>query len=89
MWPASLITFVGFPVHAVQGTVDPAIVRHLAILYLPCIAIFNGGSVAMLLLYRLDRTTQERNLERLREAAALADQAEVAIGPSGAPERLG
>jgi GPH family glycoside/pentoside/hexuronide:cation symporter len=85
----ALISYVGFPTHAVQGTVDPAIVRHLAILYLPCVVIFNGGCVAVLTLYRLDRATQERNLERLREAAALAEGAQVAATTSPAPDHLG
>lgn len=83
----ALITFVGFPTHAVPGTVDPAIVRHLAMLYLPCIVIFNGGSVVVLLFYRLDRTTHEHNLERLAEAAALAEESHVMAGTTAAPER--
>jgi len=82
----SLITFVGFPTHAVPGTVDPAIVHHLAVLYLPCILIFNGGSVAVLLFYRLDRETHEHNLETLAQAAALAEEAHVAAGTSPAPD---
>jgi Na+/melibiose symporter-like transporter len=85
----ALITYVGFPVHAVQGTVDPAIVRHLAILYLPCIAIFNGGSVAVLFFYRLDRRAHEHNLERLRDAAALAGTAEAGASTSPTVERIG
>ena len=56
-------------------------------LYLPCILIFNGGSVAVLLFYRLDRATHERNLETLAEAAALAEEAHVAGGSSPAPEQ--
>jgi Na+/melibiose symporter-like transporter len=74
----ALITFVGFPAHAVPGTVDPAIVRHLAMLYLPCVVIFNGGSVAVLIFYRLDRATHERNLQRISETAALAEEAQIA-----------
>ncbi|HEY2358115.1 MAG TPA: MFS transporter [Phenylobacterium sp.] len=84
-----LITFVGFPTHAVPGTVDPAIVRHLAILYLPCIVIFNGGSVVVLLFYKLDRTTHEHNLERLAEAAAIAEQAHITVGTTPVPETAG
>ena len=82
----ALITYVGFPTHAVPGTVDPAIIRHLAILYLPCIVIFNGGSVVVLMFYKLDRATHEHNLERLAEAAALAEQAHVTVGTSPAPD---
>lgn len=65
-----LISAVGFPVHAVPGTVDPDIVRHLAMFYLPCILIFNGGSVVVLRFYRIDRAAHEANVARLREAAA-------------------
>jgi GPH family glycoside/pentoside/hexuronide:cation symporter len=68
----ALISAVGFPVHAVPGTVDPDIVRRLAMLYLPCILIFNGGSVVVLQFYRIDRATHERNVARLREAAEQA-----------------
>lgn len=70
----ALISAVGFPTHAAPGTVDPAIVRHLAMFYLPCILIFNGGSVVVLQFYRIDRAAHERNVARLREAAAAAEQ---------------
>jgi len=66
----ALISAVHFPAHAIPGTVDPAIVRHLAMLYLPCILIFNGGSVVVLQFYRIDRAAHEQNIARLREAAA-------------------
>lgn len=69
----ALISAVGFPVHAVPGTVDPDIVRRLAMYYLPCVLIFNGGSVVILQFYRISRETHEENLERLRKAAAAAD----------------
>ena len=82
----ALITFVGFPAHAVPGTVDPAIIRHLAILYLPCIVIFNGGSVVVLMFYKLDRATHEENLERMAQAAALAEEAHVTVGTSPTPD---
>jgi Na+/melibiose symporter-like transporter len=81
-----LISAVGFPVHAVPGTVDPDIVRRLAMLYLPCILIFNGGSVVVLQFYRIDRAAHERNIARLREAAALAEAAHLEAGTSGVAE---
>lgn len=77
-----LISAVGFPVHAAPGTVDPDIVRRLAMFYLPCILIFNGGSVVVLQLYRIDRASHEQNLATLRDAAALAETAHIkADGP--------
>jgi Na+/melibiose symporter-like transporter len=75
----TLISFVGFPVHALPGTVDPDIVRRLAMFYLPCVLIFNGGSVVILQFYRIDRATHEHNIESLRQAAALAGSVEPPI----------
>jgi glycoside/pentoside/hexuronide:cation symporter, GPH family len=69
-----LLSFVHYPLGAPPGSVPPEVVRHLALIYLPVIAILSGSSIAALGLYRIDRATHERNLERLREAAALADQ---------------
>ncbi|HEX3887143.1 MAG TPA: MFS transporter [Phenylobacterium sp.] len=68
-----LISAVGFPVHALPGTVDPEIVRRLALYYLPCILVFNGGSVVVLQFYRIDRAAHEANIARLREASPTAD----------------
>jgi Na+/melibiose symporter-like transporter len=83
----ALLTYVGFPTHAVPGTVDPRIIHQLALLYLPCILIFNGGSVAVLVFYKLDSATHERNLQTLRDAAAIAGEAEVGGGTTPVPER--
>ncbi|MGH3583974.1 MAG: MFS transporter, partial [Mycobacterium sp.] len=58
----SLISLVGFPVKAVPGTVDPEIVRHLALYYIPCVILLNGGSVVALSFYKIDRATHERNV---------------------------
>ena len=81
----SLISLVGFPVHAVPGTVDPEIVRRLALFYLPCVILLNGGSVVVLSFYKIDRATHEGNVARLREAAALADGEPGAVEPGSAP----
>jgi Na+/melibiose symporter-like transporter len=82
----SLISLVGFPVKAVPGTVDPDIVRHLALYYIPCVILLNGGSVVALSFYRIDRATHERNVASLREAAALAEIAHVEAGTSASAE---
>jgi Na+/melibiose symporter-like transporter len=81
-----LISAVGFPVHAAPGTVDPDIVRRLAMFYLPCVLIFNGGSVVVLQFYKIDRAAHERNVARLRETAALAEAAEIEPEASRAAE---
>lgn len=69
----ALLSAVEFPAHAIQGTVDPQIMRHLALAYLPTVALLSGLSIAVLGFYRIDRATHERNLSRLREAAAIAE----------------
>ena len=81
-----LISLVGFPVKAVPGTVDPEIVRHLALYYIPCVILLNGGSVAVLLFYKIDRAAHDRNVASLREAAALAEAAHIEVGVGPAAE---
>jgi GPH family glycoside/pentoside/hexuronide:cation symporter len=82
----SLISLVGFPVKAQPGTVDPDIVRHLALYYIPCVILLNGGSVVALSFYKIDRAAHERNVARLRDAAALAEAAEIEPRTSRAAE---
>ena len=82
----SLISLVGFPVQAQPGTVDPDIVRHLALYYIPCVILLNGGSVVVLSFYKIDRQAHERNVAHLREAAALAETAHIEAGTSRAAE---
>jgi GPH family glycoside/pentoside/hexuronide:cation symporter len=68
-----LLSLVQFPAHAVPGTVDPDIIRRLAMIYIPTIAILSGSSIGVLKFYNIDRETHERNVARLREAAAMAE----------------
>ena len=83
------MTLVHFPAHAPRGTVDPQVMRHLAIIYLPLSVAFSIVSIAMLGLYRIDRATHVRNLETLREAAATALAAHgveaIEVGDAAAP----
>jgi GPH family glycoside/pentoside/hexuronide:cation symporter len=69
----ALVSAVRFPTHAAQGTVPPALMRHLALLFLPGYTVLVALSIVVLIFYRIDRHAHERNLEQLREAAALAD----------------
>lgn len=75
-----LITLVNFPAKAVQGSVPPEVMRHLALLYLPTYGALVVASIAVLLLYRIDRNTHEANLERLGELASLGLAEEPAAG---------
>ncbi|MGH7011792.1 MAG: MFS transporter, partial [Caulobacteraceae bacterium] len=68
-----LLNIVHFPVHALKGTVGAATMNHLVILYVPINAAFSFASIFVLLLYRIDRPTHERNLATLAQSAALAE----------------
>jgi GPH family glycoside/pentoside/hexuronide:cation symporter len=67
-----LLTVVHYPLGAAPGTVPWEDVRHLAMIYLPLLALLSGSSIWALSFYKIDRATHEANLERLREVAALA-----------------
>ena len=69
-----LLAVVGFPRHADVGQVDPAVLHRLILVYLPVTAGLSVFSIVSLTLYRIDRAAHQRNLERLRAAAALGDQ---------------
>lgn len=80
----ALLSLVDFPTHAVQGSVDPQLMRTLALVYLPVVAALSGLSIAVLSFYKIDRATHERNLASLSEAAALVEltqHEEVLPGP--------
>lgn len=83
-----LISLVGFPTHAMPGSVDPEIVRRLAIYYIPCVILLNGGSVVVLRFYRIDRATHESNVARLRDVAAIAETAHLEGGVGGGPDPI-
>jgi glycoside/pentoside/hexuronide:cation symporter, GPH family len=71
----ALLTVVHFPAHARKGTVPWETMRHLAVLFLPMYAGLVALSLVVLLFYRIDKATHERNLQTIREAAAAANQA--------------
>jgi Na+/melibiose symporter-like transporter len=84
-----LLTLVHFPAHAVKGSVDPAIMRHLVMIYLPTSVTLSVIAIAALGLYRIDRRVHEHNLRTLEDAAAAAGQAHlvegIEVGDSVAP----
>jgi GPH family glycoside/pentoside/hexuronide:cation symporter len=64
---ALLLSFVKFPIHAQQGSVDPAILRNLAYIYMPVTALLSIGSVLLMGFFRIDQATHERNLAILAQ----------------------
>jgi Na+/melibiose symporter-like transporter len=68
-----MLEFVRFPAVAETGkavVVDPAVMRHLALVALPAGVVLNLIAISVLVLYRIDRGMHEANLEALRLAAA-------------------
>jgi Na+/melibiose symporter-like transporter len=85
-----LLALVHFPEHAQQGTVDPAIMRHLAFIFLPVTAILSFSSILMMIAYPIDEARHRRNLEILAERGqgrlpeGLDDGGDTGLAP-GAP----
>ncbi len=61
-----LLAFVGFPEGAERGQVDPQILTNLALIYLPTAATLFFLAIVCMFLFRIDRTTHEENLKKLR-----------------------
>jgi Na+/melibiose symporter-like transporter len=67
-----ILTLVHFPAHAKAGAVDPAVLNHLALLYVPIIIGLFLASALFLMPYRITRRVHEANLKKLAEADAQA-----------------
>jgi len=63
-----LLGWVSFPQHATPGHVDPAILYHLGMVFVPIVAAFSAVSIAVLMFYDIDRSTHQKNIERLESA---------------------
>lgn len=72
--PGLLLVFVGFPDKAKPGMVDPEVLRHLGMVYVPLTAGTTLLSVATWSLFRIDKAAHDRNLATVRQATALAEQ---------------
>ena len=83
-----MIDFVHFPKQALPATIDivaPHAVRNLVLIYMPVQIVLWIVAISLVTGYRIDRKTHEHNLQRLAEAAALAEVSpELAVsGASG------
>jgi GPH family glycoside/pentoside/hexuronide:cation symporter len=87
--PGLLLNVVKFPRHATPGHVPPGVLTHLAQIYLPLITVLYLCSTSLLMLYRGDRRRHEANLEKIAQAAALAETTDQDLTPHPAPETLG
>jgi Na+/melibiose symporter-like transporter len=76
-----LLFFVGFPEHANPATIDPQVVRHLALGYLPLLVLLYGTGMFILSRYKITRAHHEANLRQLAGVPTAEVQA-VASGPA-------
>ena len=74
-----LLLAVGFPQKADPATLDPQIVRNLALAYMPTVAALYGVAIAFILSYRITRQAHADNLAQLR---ARGEMLEEATGPT-------
>ncbi len=71
--PGILLAVVHFPARARPLTLDPAVTRHLALLYLPIAVGFNALAILTWLLFRIDKGVHQRNLDTIAENAQLLE----------------
>ena len=64
-----VLGIVGFPQGADPGEVAPSILRNLALVYIPSLAMLYALSIACLTRYHIDRDRHAENLRRLAEAS--------------------
>jgi Na+/melibiose symporter-like transporter len=62
-----LLGLVHFPQNASPATLDPAIPRHLALVFLPTLLALSMSAFTCLTFYRINRSTHEENVRRLEE----------------------
>jgi glycoside/pentoside/hexuronide:cation symporter, GPH family len=60
-----MLAWVSFPQHATPGQVDPAILRHLGLVFVPIVTTFSAISIVVLIFYDIDRSTHQKNIEQL------------------------
>ncbi len=69
-----ILAWISFPQHAQQGHVDPAILHHLGVIFVPTVTTFSAIAIAVLLFYNIDRSTHLANVARLEGANASDSQ---------------
>jgi glycoside/pentoside/hexuronide:cation symporter, GPH family len=67
-----VLAIAHFPSKANPATIDPQIVRHLALVYLPSIVVLYVISIVIVGFYRITRENHQENLRRLAEDLSLS-----------------
>ena len=66
-----VLSLADFPVHADPATIDPAMMRHLFVVYLPVLAVLYALAIYFFNTYRITRAEHAENVKRLAEELAL------------------
>jgi glycoside/pentoside/hexuronide:cation symporter, GPH family len=74
--PGLLIAYVRLPRSAQPGHVDPQILNHLALIYLPITTGLTLCSTSAIWFYRIDKARHLANLETIADATALLEEAD-------------
>jgi Na+/melibiose symporter-like transporter len=69
---ALVLSAIGFPRGAQPGTVDPAVVRRLGLLYAPALVVLYLAALGFLSAYQISRERHRENLRRLGRRADAA-----------------
>lgn len=85
---SALLAFVGFPEGATPSTLDPEIVRHLAIVYVPTMILMHGCAILCILRYPITHESHAETLAELERRRADAGSAESHAVHEAAPDRV-
>ena len=78
-----IIGAINFPAKARPGAVDPEIIRHLGLIYVPTQIVLYGAATLLLLGYGISRASHHDTLRKLAAAADLVQEGEPASGTAG------
>jgi Na+/melibiose symporter-like transporter len=70
-----ILGWISFPQHATPGQVNPAILYHLGVVFVPIVTTFSAIAIAVLLLYDIDRARHQKNVAKLESADEAASDA--------------
>jgi Na+/melibiose symporter-like transporter len=73
-----IIGLIGFPKGVKPGAIDPEIIRHLGLVYVPTQMALYGTATLLLLGYGISRASHHETLRKLAAAADLVNEGEPA-----------
>jgi Na+/melibiose symporter-like transporter len=78
-----IIGAIAFPKGVKPGAIDPGIIRHLGLIYVPTQMVLYGTATLLLLGYGISRASHHDTLRKLAAAADLASEGEPASSRAG------